>query len=57
MKFVRKNINDKQYIDSVFLVSSQAKKDIDRIDATNHSVKRYNDIFQSVDVVYHSSCL
>lgn len=34
MKFVRKNINNKQYVDNVFLVSSLAKKDVDGINAS-----------------------
>ena len=54
MKFVRKNINNKQYIDNVFLVSSQAKKDPNGINASvgclcneDGSIFTFNTVFNN----------
>ena len=54
MKFVRKNINNKQYIDSVFLVSSQAKKDSDGIDATVGCLCNEDGSIFTFDTVYNN---
>lgn len=54
MKFVRKNINNKQYIDNVFLVSSQAKKDPNGIDATVGCLFKEDGLLFTFDTVYNN---
>ena len=54
MKFVRKNINSKQYIDNMFLVSEQAKDDINGVDATVGCLCNEDGKLFTFDTVYNN---